>query len=496
MSIKSDAQTIQTQTGGIEKSLTDIKSALTAKKVTVPAETKLSGVPALIAKVETGAKVALVITAPDYEGETLTATKDSKKLTGKVSSGICRIEVDEEGTWTVSATDGNKITILTDMTFEGTLSKTRTYGVKITTAEPHVTSRVVYTSDATGMTPITMSSDGSADLKTWKNSWIFKKIYPVMLSRDGSVAYKLNPDNQNQKADGSASNVADITFNGNAMVCIEKFYTKFSMSGEDRILEISDTKQSGFEAIGFLRPDGSEADCVYAPMFMGSVYNSNQLRSIGNQTISSYSKSWTDCSTYAHNYGSGYEIEYWALNQILEVLHIILTKSTNSWYIGAGRNYNDGDSKTGLMMDKGPIFCDPTTKAVKFLWIEDFISNKSSGMYRWEAGALSQSSKLYLKMRGPYSGTSTSGYVQVSDFVSGSNYISKMKCANAYGQYPIAYSGSDSTYDTSYWYTNTGSSCCVSFRGNNYGLAGRRINNDATSASGPLGAALSFVPPA
>lgn len=497
MSIKEELDKYTSYVGQAETDLKNIKAALSNKEVSVPETTKLSNVPTLIGQIKTGSSVELVITAPDYEGQTLTATKSSKKVTGKVTSGVARIPVDEEGVWVVSATDGNSITITSDMTFEGELSKSKTYGVKITEAESDPARRVVYIDDAVGMNAVTVSSStGKATYNGWDNTWIFKKIYPVMLSREGKVVYKLNPNDYSKREEGGASDVATTSFDGNAMVCIEKFYTKFSMNGNDEVIEICDQKKEGFEAIGFIRENGTEADKIFVPMFMGSFDSSNRLRSLSGQTIK-YSTSFTDFRTAAQKNGSGYDIETWAMNQVLQAVWLILMKSCNpKTAIGAGRNYSDGSSKTGLANTLGAISCDPTTKSVKFMHIEDFTSSYSSGMYRFEAGILSQSNKIYVKMKPPYSGTATSGYTQVTDHVAGTTYMSRMKCSNIYGRYGVAYQGSDSTYETAYWYTNSGSSIYISQRGSVSGVAGRYVSHPASHSDGFYGAALSFLPPA
>ena len=495
MSIATELERIKTSTETLKTALTQTKTALEAKDVNVPSDVKFSGIPALIQSIKTGSSVELVVSAPDYEGQTLTATKGEKKSTGVVTEGTARIPVDEEGLWTVSAEDKNSTDITADMTFEGELTQSKTYGVKITESESDPARRVTYIDDAVGMSPVTVSSStGKATYNNWDKTWIFQKIYPVMLSREGEIVYKLNPDDYSKREDGGTSDVGSISFDGNAMVCVEKFYTKFSMDDQDEVIEICDKPKEGFEAIGFKRADGTEADKVFLPMFMGSFDSSNRLRSISGQSIK-YSTSFNDFRSAAQRNGSTYDIETWAMNQMIQAVYYILMKNCNpKTAIGAGRNYSG--AKTGVGNALGAISCDPSSKAVKFMHIEDFTSAYSGGMYRWEAGILSQSSKIYVKMTPPYSGTATSGYTQVSDYVQGGSYVSRMKCSNSFGRYPIAYSGSDSTYEAAYWYSDTSSSIYVSLRCSYCGVAGRYLDYAAAYSADYFGGALSFLPPA
>lgn len=495
MSIKDQLDLYTSYVGQAETDLTNIKTALTAKEVEVPETTKLSNVPALIGSIKNDGGVELVISAADYEGQTLTATKGEKSVKAQVESGIARIPVDEEGEWTVSADDGNSTKVMTDMTFEGELSKSKTYGVKKTEAEADTAKRLVYIGDAVGMQPVKVDqSSGTANYNGWDEKWIFDKIYPVMLSRTGEEVYRLNKDDQTKREDGGASDIASMSFDGNAMVCIEKFYTKYSMDGNDEVLEICNQKKEGFEAIGFIREDGTEADKIYLSMFGGCKDSSGRLRSISGQSWL-FNTSFTDFRTAAQKNGSGYDIDVYSMVELVRNLYYILMKDCNlSKAIGTGKNYNG--AKTGTLANKGAIAYDPSSKAVKFLWLEDFFSTNSNGIWRWEAGILSQSSKIYVKMKPPYSGTSTSGYTQISDYAHGSGYISRMKCSNQYGSYPIAYEGSNSTYEASQWYDNTGSGVCVSQRGNHYGVAGRAFDSVASNTYTNIGAALSFLPPA
>lgn len=450
---------------------------------------------------DTTVPILTVTSKAEDEGKTIKVSKDAHNFEKVLENRKATFILPETGEWTVTCSDYPEITKKVNCT-ENKIYKcafrANVFGVKITESESDPERRVIYTDDAEGMEPVKVTtSNGNVDYKDWKDTWIFEKIYPAMVKTNGTIDYKLNPDDYSKKEEGGNSEVASTSYDGNAFVVVEKFYTKFGMDGDNETIQISDEEQDGFEAIGFIRQDGSEADRIFLPMFMGSYDSNSKLRSISGQDVK-YSVSFTDFRTAAQKNGSTYDIESWATAQIMQAIYLVLMKNTNPWTaLGKGRQYSG--IKTGVLNNKGAIACDPTSGCVKFMHQEDFLAALSSGWYRWETGILATDGKLYIKMKPPYSGTSTSGYDQVSDFVStesSNKYISKMKCSNKYGRYPVAYTGSNSTYEASYWYDYKNSQISVSQRGYLYGVAGRNFYGDASYSYDYFGAALSLVPPA
>lgn len=90
----------------LETSLSQDKTALTEKKVTVPSTTKHSDVPSLITKIQMGSnesQAKITVTChTQFEGATLTFTCGSSKVTGKVSGGTCSVMVNKSGTWVMT----------------------------------------------------------------------------------------------------------------------------------------------------------------------------------------------------------------------------------------------------------------------------------------------------------------------------------------------------------------------------------------------------------
>ena len=86
--------------------LTKVASAIREKGGTSAPLVYPGGFVSAIQAIQTGASLQIIVTAS--EGATVTATKDSKTVSGTAdTNGNCTLTVDETGTWTVTATAGS-----------------------------------------------------------------------------------------------------------------------------------------------------------------------------------------------------------------------------------------------------------------------------------------------------------------------------------------------------------------------------------------------------
>ena len=93
------------------------------------------------------------------------------------------------------------------------------YGVKIDSYGV-----VTYDEDAEGFTPASIGN-GVFSYGSWGNA--FFKPKPCMLKSDGTVDYYLNPNDFTKKEDGTASDVANAAYDGNAMMEWPMIWYKF-----------------------------------------------------------------------------------------------------------------------------------------------------------------------------------------------------------------------------------------------------------------------------
>lgn len=79
--------------------------------------------------------------------------------------------------------------------------------------------RITYLYDAVGMTPMSVNVSGNhgPNWGSWK-AFVYEVATPVMLRTNGTVAYELNTEDQTKKKDGTASDISNTAFDGNAMV--------------------------------------------------------------------------------------------------------------------------------------------------------------------------------------------------------------------------------------------------------------------------------------
>lgn len=103
-------------------------------------------------------------------------------------------------------------------TFASTLSEERfVYGVHIDETDSNPKTRVRYLANAVGMIPAKMNyTSGTFDYGSWADAFFMPK--PCMLKTNGQVDYYLNENDLSKKINGSASDIANIDYDGNAMM--------------------------------------------------------------------------------------------------------------------------------------------------------------------------------------------------------------------------------------------------------------------------------------
>lgn len=122
-------------------------------------------------------------------------------------------------------------------------------------------------------------TNGSIALNSWADFPLLKANKPYMVRADGTPDYVLDQDDYTKKEDGTASDVANTSYNGGAFSWLMKIYKSETMVGDDRVVKFSLTAKDGYEPIGFIDSSGHELEGVWLPMFYGSVV-SEKMRSI------------------------------------------------------------------------------------------------------------------------------------------------------------------------------------------------------------------------
>lgn len=137
------------------------------------------------------------------------------------------------------------------------------------------TQRIEYIGRNSNYVPLTVTKGGGFSLNSWGGFPLLKANKPYMVHSNGMPDYRLNENDYTKKEDGTASDVANTSYDGGAFSWIMKIYKREYMAGMDRYVLFSFDKQEGFEPVGFVDKDGNELEGRWLPMFYGSVLNAD-----------------------------------------------------------------------------------------------------------------------------------------------------------------------------------------------------------------------------
>lgn len=340
-------------------------------------------------------------------------------------------------------------------------------------------------------------------------------LYPksCMLNYDGTVAYYLNENDETKREDGSASDVANTAFGGNAMM-------EWAQDGKQinwGIIPDSDGKGYTFiladktysdkvKPYNHYNCEGKTAKHFYTPKYFGSVI-SGKMRSISGQGNLVDQNGQTEINyALANNLDSAkpiWDTEVCADWELLCHLCVLLSKSTNTQAkFGYGRCNAGNAIGQGTMNGKGMFWgSNNQTGGVKVFGME----NPWGNLWRRIRGLVTGSGTVLYKLTyGTQDGSTAtgynatgSGYKQAGTYGGTSGgYISHMAIKED-GVFPNTASGSDSTYYCDgFWF----SSGCYAFVGGSWNASSRGgafcvLLDDAFSHSNSsLGAALSCKP--
>ena len=242
----------------------------------------------------------------------------------------------------------------------------KVYGIRILRDESVPSAKVEYLADAIGMTPAHMDYENDIfDYGSWENAFFMPK--PCMLKYDGTVDYYLDPNDYTKKEDGTASDVANTSYQGNAMMEWPKIWLKI----------VPDATKDNKEAdifISNVQVDENYTDWPYhnslgesVEHFYTSIYHgcnlSNKIRSLSGQKMGNVTA--TDANnektrTEANNPSGSY---IWSMINIsdielITILLMLISKSTDSQTsFGYGlRSLDSRDIVSGVQNAKGLFY--------------------------------------------------------------------------------------------------------------------------------------------
>lgn len=325
---------------------------------------------------------------------------------------------------------------------------------------------------------------GTPHYGDWANElakFLFPK--PCMLKFDGSRDYYLDANDYTKKLDGSASDVTNTSYGGNAMM-------EWGQEGK-RIYwtKIKDADGKGWTFIvgdgeydGLLKPwnhydiNNNVNNHFYTPIYNGSNISS-KLRSMSGQAIMHSQTATTENSlALANNVDSTkpiWQMEVKCDIDLINGLCVLISKSLSSQTI-FGRGFCDSNEsgvkayRTGAMNDKGLFYGTSSgTQPVKIFGMENWYGMQ----WRRYLGHVMVNGTQYTKMTyGTVDGStgtgynfSASGYINRGNTPSGTSggYINHID-TSIQGDVAVTSNGSDNTYYCDgQWYNNSGTMVAV-----------------------------------
>lgn len=359
------------------------------------------------------------------------------------------------------------------------------YGFHIDSSESDPSACVTYLADAAGMTPAKMDfTNKRFKWGSWRNAFFLPK--PCMLKYDGTVDYYLDPNNYALKENGDASDIADDTYGGNAMMEWgqngKKIWYKIVPDDGDATsasVYIADYQaDEDYRAWSFINNQGVLVDHFYTPIYNGSIDSDGKLRSISGKTYTSLCKNKNASQEIAAaelNNPSTDKLWYtetYADVTLINLLLILIGKSIDSQStFGQGRcGQTSSESNmltTGTMNTSGLFYgSSANTEGVKVFGMENWWGNQ----WRRYAGHIMVDYVHKYKMtRGRQDGSTADDYnITAAGYISGAtapnvnNYVKKM-AFDENGFVTSEVGGTSSTYWCDYWWQNSGTR--YAFRG-------------------------------
>ena len=407
------------------------------------------------------------------------------------------------------------------------------YGFHINGSESDPASKVTYLRDAIGATPAAMNfTAGTFSYGSWADAFFLPR--PCMLKSNGKVDYYLNPNDYTKKADGTASDIADTTYDGNAMMEWgrdgKKIWMKIvpDIDHNGASVYIADHQaDADFHDWPFHNSAGQSMDHFYTAIYNGSIV-SNKMRSMSGQTVSKSKTANQEIAAAQLNNSVAANLMWnTELNcdiTLINMLLILMGKSTNvqavfgeGLHTGGNETINDGFT-TGVHNAKGLFFGTNSGaisqgsygNAVKVFGMENYWGfqwrryqghvmvdgvQKVKNTYGTEDGSTSNSYTVDGAPTG--AGYKNTGAATLSG--TSGDYIIKEHFTED-GMFPEGALGGSSTtyYCDACWYNNSG--VRVPLRGGSSGNGARvgafsvYLHYGASNAYWTLGAALSCKP--
>lgn len=305
------------------------------------------------------------------------------------------------------------------------LRPVKVYGWHVDPSKSDPAQAVTYLADAVGKTPAAMGSTAFS-YGGWEDAFFMPK--PCMLRYDGTVAYYLDPNDYTKKADGTASDVADTSFGGNAMMEWPLIWYKFvpgEADGEGSFYCSDKQADSSYKCWCNTDADGNVIPHFYTAIYNGCIV-SQKLRSLSGQALNQYTAYEVSFSDFvdkaaANNAGANkeWDTDVYADRALINALLVLISKTLDT-QSAFGKGFTGGrppiQRSTGRLDANGLFYGESTgNEFVKVFGMENYWGC----LIRRTRGLTAKNGKyLYKLTRGTADGSSAADYN-----LTGDNYI-------------------------------------------------------------------------
>jgi len=229
-----------------------------------------------------------------------------------------------------------------------------TYGVRVDYTNPNPYHSVSYTNDAVTMV-------GGSNM--WDTAPIFRDIRPCML-QNGAVMYYLNPNNFEQRADGTPADLSGA--DGDVMIEFPKMGLRIDTTGDFLTVQVTNNPDATWARYWAFTGGGVEGDRnrLYLAAYQGSLID-GQLRSVSG-VVPPEPSNFTNQRVTALARGAGYSLLGFYQWTLIQALFLIRYKNLNSQQaLGNGVTFDAVVNQTrmmnGTMNQQGMYYANPVT---------------------------------------------------------------------------------------------------------------------------------------
>lgn len=203
-------------------------------------------------------------------------------------------------------------------------------GFEIDTSDSDPETCVTYIEDNAEFSPVRMDfALDVCNLGSWR-PFIEENFAPAMLTYGGEIDELLDPDNLTLTKDGNASKVADLNFNGNAMLIVKPLFWNIVEADGIVTVRVSNVKRGDdwFNWTHLMHDGGISPFCAW-PLFEGAV-SSGKMRSIATGAVPTGNLTQTAELQNAQANGANWYTTTVADEMAIKLLFVLLTKTLDS----------------------------------------------------------------------------------------------------------------------------------------------------------------------